>query len=142
MLCRELTMNLLLKPNYHQKKWLKYKPKLRLKPMQHHKPKQQFRLLTQLESSQLLRKHRLKPKLKQRQTPNKPQLLAKSATPRLNSSPKIKPLLQQMPQLLPKQQNHIQVPKSNYPRMKLLITQRLSQLPLMPCSKKKNHGRK
>ena len=141
MHCKELMMKQLLRHNCHQKKWLKYKHRQRLRPMPHQQPRLPFRPLV-LESSQLLRRHRLKLRLKQRQMLSKPQLPEKSATPKppplLNNNQsqlKMKPLL-----LL--QQNHTQVPKSNFLRTRLSITLKPSLPPPMPCSKRKNHGRR
>ena len=65
-----MMMPLLQRPNYHQKKWLKYKLKLRPRLMLPQQLKLLFKLLIQmlLENYPQLKKHKLKPKLKPRLT--------------------------------------------------------------------------
>lgn len=57
-----------LKPNFHQKKWLKCKHKLRLKPMlpQFLKLPSKLPIQMLLENFQLLKRHKSKLKLKPR----------------------------------------------------------------------------
>lgn len=107
----------LLKPNYHQKKWPKYKLKPRLKQMHKH---QLHRLLFKLQLEMLLNyqqlkkhklklKHKLKPKLKELET---------SAMLKHNYSLRIKQLQLKM-KLLPLQPpSHIQELKFNFPKTK------------------------
>ena len=67
----------LLKLNYHQKKWLKFKHKLKLRPMLLQHPKLLFKLLIQIQQENYLQQRKLKSKLKLklRQVPKQDQLV-------------------------------------------------------------------
>lgn len=61
---------------------------------------------------------------------------------RLKLSLLLRLLQLKMKLLLSRPPSHMLVPKFNFQKMKQQTTQLLLLLQLMPCSKKKNHGRK